>query len=70
MRLKGLPELADLLVPAGAIRSRLAPFAGKAARPVRAVLFDKNPATNWSLAWQQDRTICVRERREVPGCGP
>jgi len=70
LRLKGVPELADLLAPAGAIGSLLAPFAGEAARPVRAILFDKNPATNWSLAWHQDRTICVRARRDVPGFGP
>ena len=70
LRLRGIPALARLLGLEGAIGSRLVPFAGKAARPVRAILFDKNPATNWSLAWHQDRTICVRERREVPGFGP
>jgi ectoine hydroxylase-related dioxygenase (phytanoyl-CoA dioxygenase family) len=34
---------------------------------VRAILFDKNSATNWSLGWHQDRTICVRARAEAPG---
>jgi ectoine hydroxylase-related dioxygenase (phytanoyl-CoA dioxygenase family) len=43
---------------------------GNAARPVRAILFNKSPDANWSLAWHQDRTICVRERREVAGFGP
>jgi hypothetical protein len=43
---------------------------GKAARPVRAVLFDKTSKTNWALGWHQDRTIVVRERREVAGFGP
>jgi ectoine hydroxylase-related dioxygenase (phytanoyl-CoA dioxygenase family) len=37
---------------------------------VRAILFDKTAETNWSLAWHQDRTICVRERIEVEGFGP
>jgi ectoine hydroxylase-related dioxygenase (phytanoyl-CoA dioxygenase family) len=37
--------------------------------PVRALLFDKTEATNWALGWHQDRTIVVRERREVPGFG-
>lgn len=70
LRLKGLPELDALLGPAGAVGRMIGPFAGDGARPVRAILFDKNPATNWSLAWHQDRTICVRERRDVPGFGP
>ncbi len=43
---------------------------GAEARPVRAILFDKTAATNWALGWHQDRTIVVRERREVPGFGP
>jgi hypothetical protein len=70
LRLKGVSELDALLDPAGAISAAIAPFTGVAVRPVRAILFDKNPATNWSLAWHQDRTICVRERRDVPGFGP
>lgn len=43
---------------------------GRAVRPVRAILFDKSAAVNWGLAWHQDRTIAVREKREVPGFGP
>ena len=43
---------------------------GPAARPVRAILFDKNAASNWALGWHQDRTIAVRARVEVPGFGP
>jgi len=37
------------------------------ARPVRAILFDKNSETNWTLGWHQDRTIAVRERADVVG---
>jgi hypothetical protein len=40
------------------------------AKPVRAVLFDKTPADNWSVAWHQDRTIAVKKRRDVEGFGP
>lgn len=40
------------------------------AEPVRAILFDKTEATNWGLAWHQDRVIAVRERWEVEGFGP
>jgi hypothetical protein len=43
---------------------------GAGARPVRAILFDKNAEVNWGLAWHQDRTIAVRRRVEVPGFGP
>ncbi len=37
---------------------------------VRALLFDKTPETNWKVAWHQDLTITVAERREVAGYGP
>nr|WP_254306022.1 phytanoyl-CoA dioxygenase family protein [Sphingopyxis sp. BSNA05] len=37
------------------------------AQPVRAILFDKNVETNWSLDWHQDRTIAVAKRKEVSG---
>lgn len=70
LRLRGVPDLDTLLDPMGGIGAAVTPFAGAAARPVRAILFDKNPAANWSLAWHQDRTISVRERRDVPGFGP
>lgn len=43
---------------------------GEEARPVRAVLFDKTPATNWKLGWHQDRTVVVMARRDVVGYGP
>ena len=42
---------------------------GPAARPVRALLFDKRDGANWALGWHQDRTIEVAERRDVPGFG-
>jgi len=37
---------------------------------VRALLFDKTPSTNWKVAWHQDVTIAVAERRDAPGFGP
>ena len=33
---------------------------GKRATPVRAILFDKRPGTNWNLGWHQDTKIAVR----------
>lgn len=69
LRLHGHPALPALLA-SGPIHAIAAQHLGPAAQPVRAVLFDKTPATNWSLGWHQDRTIAVRARVDVPGYGP
>ena len=65
-RLGATPGLAALLGPADAVARSLL---GPAARAVAAKLFDKSLARNWALGWHQDRTIPVRERREIPGFG-
>lgn len=70
VRLAQLPGLAALLAPAGAIGAVAAAWMGKRARPVRAVLFDKSPRSNWALGWHQDRTIVVAGRAEVDGFWP
>lgn len=70
VRLYGIDGLAALAGVHGAIGRIAAGRLGRQARPVRAILFDKSPATNWALGWHQDRTIIVRERRDVPGFGP
>ncbi|MBG6117183.1 MULTISPECIES: phytanoyl-CoA dioxygenase family protein [unclassified Sphingobium] len=69
-RLTALAELAPLLASAGSIGSHAAAHLGQAAKPVRAILFDKSQTTNWALGWHQDRTIAVRERIETAGFGP
>jgi ectoine hydroxylase-related dioxygenase (phytanoyl-CoA dioxygenase family) len=38
--------------------------------PVRATLFDKPGAANWSVPWHQNLTICVMSRLDVPGYRP
>lgn len=43
---------------------------GAGVRPVRVLLLDKHDGANWALGWHQDRTIEVRERRDVAGFGP
>jgi hypothetical protein len=63
-------EVGEILAPGGSIGRCAAAILGAAARPVRAILFDKTADNNWSLAWHQDRTIAVRARRDVPGFGP
>ena len=37
---------------------------------VRAILFDKTGAANWTVPWHQDRAIAVREKLDVAGFGP
>ncbi|MET1113258.1 MAG: phytanoyl-CoA dioxygenase family protein [Allosphingosinicella sp.] len=65
-RLGASAGLAALIGAADSIASALL---GPAARTVGARLFDKSPARNWALGWHQDRTIPVRERRDIPGFG-
>ncbi|MHA6769941.1 phytanoyl-CoA dioxygenase family protein [Sphingobium ummariense] len=70
LRLANLPALAAMLAPTGAIGRHAAAHQGTDTKAVRAILFDKSPATNWSLGWHQDRTIAVAARIETPGFGP
>ncbi|WP_068081835.1 phytanoyl-CoA dioxygenase family protein [Novosphingobium rosa] len=70
VRISGLPALRPYLAPDGPVGAVANQCMGRDAMPVRAILFDKTAETNWSLAWHQDRTICVRERVETDGFGP
>lgn len=70
VRISGLPGLRPYLAPGSSIGTVASRALGAEGKPVRAILFDKSERTNWSLAWHQDRTICVRERMEVDGFGP
>ncbi len=69
-RLHGVSALSPLLATDGCIGAVAATFLGPCAKPVRAILFNKTAEANWGLGWHQDRTICVKERREVEGFGP
>lgn len=70
VRIQNAKALGGVLGRDGAIGALAAQTLGPAARPVRAVLFDKSAAMNWALGWHQDRTICVQARRDTPGFGP
>lgn len=70
VRLYGIGALRPFLTSQGAAAMTAASVLGEAARPVRAILFDKTPAANWSVGWHQDRTIAVVKRIEVDGFGP
>lgn len=67
IRLKGVENLAPFLASAGPIGLCAASVLGSDCRPVRAILFDKTPQTNWALGWHQDRTIAVKQRMAVDG---
>ena len=47
-----------------------AKLGGRPAKPVRVLFFAKTPGANWAVPWHQDRTIAVKERRDVDGYGP
>ncbi len=68
-RLTGDPDLLALAGPGSTLQSLAARSLGPGAMAVRAVLFDKRADQNWSVGWHQDRTIVVKERREVEGFG-
>jgi ectoine hydroxylase-related dioxygenase (phytanoyl-CoA dioxygenase family) len=70
MRIQADPRVSAIAEPCGVLGSIADAALGAAARPVRAVLFDKNARNNWAVPWHQDRTIAVCERHEVAGYGP
>jgi ectoine hydroxylase-related dioxygenase (phytanoyl-CoA dioxygenase family) len=43
---------------------------GKECFAVRGILFNKTPDSNWKVVWHQDRTIAVRERKDVAEFSP
>lgn len=49
------------------VRAIVERFAGKQARVVRGIFFDKTPEANWKVAWHQDLTIAVRNKKELVG---
>lgn len=67
--LEVVPDVAALARSAK-VRALVEPVLGPDSFAVRGILFDKTPDANWKVAWHQDLTIAVRERREVEGFGP
>jgi Phytanoyl-CoA dioxygenase (PhyH) len=70
IRIHGISNLEPFLHHTGPIGAIAARVLGSACSPVRAILFDKTPKTNWRLGWHQDRTIAVLTRIDVDGFGP
>ena len=69
-RLLGVGALQSTLSPGGPLGAIARGMLAEKSRAVRAILFNKTAATNWSLAWHQDRVIVVTERINVDGFGP
>jgi len=55
-------ELAD----SPRLREVVERVAGPQAQVVRGIFFDKTPEANWKVAWHQDLTIAVRNKKELP----
>ena len=55
------------LAASRAARRLVEPILGGHCFAVRGVFFDKTPEAPWKVAWHQDLSIAVRERREVAG---
>lgn len=58
------------IAKSSAIHGIAVKYLGAAAKPVKAIFFDKTPASNWYVTWHQDLTIAVKEKIEVSGYGP
>ena len=64
--LHAVPAVRDLAGSAP-IRELVAHFLQPDANVVRGIFFDKPEAANWKVAWHQDVTIALKERRDTPG---
>ena len=53
------------LATSEAVKELISPILGNGCFAVRGILFNKTPNSNWKVVWHQDRTIAVRERKDV-----
>ena len=61
-----LPEVRTFATDAKTT-ARLEVLLGQGFHLVRGLFFDKTPSANWPVAWHQDLSLAVRERRDWPG---
>jgi ectoine hydroxylase-related dioxygenase (phytanoyl-CoA dioxygenase family) len=64
-----VPMVRELAV-SKAVKPLIDGLFGKESFAVRGILFNKTPDANWKVVWHQDRTIAVRERKDVADFGP
>jgi ectoine hydroxylase-related dioxygenase (phytanoyl-CoA dioxygenase family) len=67
--LLSVPIVRELAV-SESVKQLMTASLGKECFAVRGIFFNKTPASNWKVAWHQDRTIGVRERKDVSHFGP
>ena len=70
VRLYGLSVLQALLATDSVPMKLGSSLLGEAAKPIRAIVFNKTAANNWPLGWHQDRTIAVAAKHDTQGYGP
>ena len=63
-----VPTVRELAV-SKAVKELISPILGNGSFAVRGILFNKTLDSNWKVVWHQDRTIAVRERKDVPYFG-
>ena len=61
-----VPAVAELARSA-CVRALVEPVLGAEARLVRSILFNKDEAANWHVAWHQDLAIAVQSKADVEG---
>jgi hypothetical protein len=54
------------LIQSPVLQSVVHQFLPGKALPVRSILFDKSPNTDWGVPWHQDLTIAVQAKHEMP----
>jgi ectoine hydroxylase-related dioxygenase (phytanoyl-CoA dioxygenase family) len=64
-----VPAVRDLAV-AAPVKELVSSVLGSGCFAVRGIIFNKTPDSNWKVVWHQDRTIAVRERRDLAEFGP
>jgi hypothetical protein len=67
--LLALPVICELAASI-VVRTLVEAVLGEHCFGVKGTFFNKTQEANWKVAWHQDLTIMVRERREVAGFGP
>jgi ectoine hydroxylase-related dioxygenase (phytanoyl-CoA dioxygenase family) len=67
--LLGVPRVRELAI-SEPVKQLVSAILGAGCFAVRGILFNKTPDSNWKVVWHQDRSIAVRERRDVPHFGP
>ena len=68
-RLVGTSKQLDSVCIGGPLNSLADILLDRRCFPVRAILFDKTPESNWQVPWHQDVTIPVAKKVDNPGFG-